>query len=206
MSKVKQYFVTGLITIIPVFLTIYVLMVIFQFFDGILGRFLNEYLKDKLGFFIPGLGLILSLTVTFLVGFFASRFVSDRISQQLEKWFASLPLIKNIYPAFKQLAVFLLAQKEMGFKRVVLAEYPSAGLWSVGFITSEQCPKINKLFNQELVAVFIPNSPGPLTGYVIYMPKDKLKFPDISVNDALRIIISGGVLTPQEDSLKNSAP
>jgi uncharacterized membrane protein len=195
MKSLKQYFITGLIVIIPVFLTVYVLVFIFQFFDGILGRFINNYIKQKLGFFIPGLGLILSLCIVFLVGFMAKRiFGKEKIFLNFEKWFSELPVIKNIYPAFKQLVLFVLAQKEFGFKKVVLVEYPSKGIWSVGFLTNEPFQKINNEFKREMVPVFVPSSPGPLTGYVLFVPKEELKFPDISVSDALKIIISGGVL------------
>lgn len=195
MKNLKQYFITGLIVIIPVFLTVYVLVFIFKFFDGILGRFINEYLKTRLGFFIPGLGLILSVCIVFFVGFTYKRiFGRERLFMNLEKWFSELPLIKSIYPAFKQLVLFVLAQKEFGFQKVVLAEYPSKGIWSVGFLTNEPFKKINEICGREMVPVFIPSSPGPLTGYVIFVPKEGLKFPDISVSDALKIIISGGVL------------
>jgi len=193
--KIRRYFVTGLLVIVPVFASLYLLVLIFLFFDNILGRFLNNFIKSKLGFFVPGLGLLFSLVIVFLTGFLTTRIINKKISIQLEKWFASLPLIKNIYPAFKQLASFMLAQKELGFQKVVLAEYPSKGIWSVGFLTNEQFPKVSKVFNKDMVAVFVPSSPGPLTGYVIFVTKDELRFPDLSVSDALKIIISGGVIS-----------
>ena len=196
MKNLKQYFITGLIVITPVFLTIYVLVFLFQFCDGILGRFINEYLKTRLGFFIPGLGLILSLCIVLFIGFMYKKiFSKERLFTNLEKWFSELPIVKNIYPAFKQLVLFGLAQKEFGFQKVVLAEYPSKGIWSVGFLTNESFKQISQSCEREMVSVFIPSTPGPLTGYVIFVPKEALKFPDMSVNDALKIIISGGVLT-----------
>lgn len=197
MKKIRRYFITGLVSIIPISLTVYVLVFIFKFLDGILGRFINEYFKSKLGFFIPGLGLILSTCLVFIAGFMASWLIGRKIFQKLEDLFSSLPLVKNIYPAFKQLVLFLLAQKEFGFQKVVLVEYPSKGLWSVGFLTNDQFPKISGIFNKEMVSVFVPSSPGPLTGYVVFVPREDLKFPDISVSDALKIIISGGVVPIQ---------
>lgn len=195
MRRIKRYFITGLIVITPVFATIYSLVFIFRFFDGFLGRFVNNYLKERVGFFIPGLGLFLSLTVVFLTGVIAAHLIGKRVFVYLEKWFSSLPLIKSIYPAFKQLVLFLLAEKGFGFKKVVLVEYPSKGLWSVGFLTNDQYVKIKKIFNKDMVAVFVASSPGPLTGYVMFVAKEDLRFPDISVSEALKIIISGGVLT-----------
>ena len=78
-----------------------------------------------------------------------------------------------------------------------MIEYPSRGIWSMGFLTNEDFPQVNKLTNQEMVSVFIPSTPGPLTGFVVFVPKEEVKFLDISVSDALKIIISGGVFNPQ---------
>lgn len=185
--------------IIPIFSTVYLLVFTFQFFDGILGKFLNTFLKNKFGFSIPGLGLVISLLIVFLAGFMASWFIGRKIILRLEKAFSGLPLIKNIYPAFKQLVLFLLAQKEFGFRKVVFVEYPSKGIWSVGFLTNDQFSKINKTFGKEMVSVFVASSPGPLTGYVIFVPKDELKFPDLSVSEALKIIVSGGVISLKDE-------
>jgi len=194
MQALKRHFITGLIVIIPLFLTVYLFVFIIQFFDGILGGFLNNYLKEEFGFYIPGLGLVLSLVIILLTGVIVSRLIGRKIFAVFESWYAGLPLVKNIYPAFKQLVTFLLSQKETGFKRVVLVEYPSKGIWSLGFITNEEIKKINEAASKEMVAVFLILSPGPFSGYVVFVPREELKFPDISVSDALKIIISGGVL------------
>lgn len=193
MKAMKKYFITGMLVIAPVFLTIYVLVMVFRFADNILGRFINDYVQQLLGFYIPGIGFLLSILIIFLVGFFASIFIGREVVPFVEKWFVSLPLVKNIYPAFKQLVSFFLAQKQFGFKKVVLVEYPSKGIWALAFLTNEECPCINKELNREMLAVFIPNTPGPFSGFVTFYPKEEVKFVDISITDALRIIISGGV-------------
>ena len=202
MKRLKRYFIAGLISIVPIFSTIYLLVVIFRFLDGLSGRFINAYLKDMLGFYIPGLGLILSAFAILLIGFFATSLIVKKIFHPLERWFENLPLIKNIYPAFKQLVLFLLAQKEFGFQRVALVEYPSKGIWSIGFMTNVQCQRFNNALNKDMVAVFMPTTPGPFSGYVVFVPKEEVKFPDISVSEALKILISGGVFNISDSSLK----
>lgn len=196
MKRLKRYFITGFIVLVPVCLTIYVLVALFRFVDNILGRFLNIYLNKILGFYIPGLGLLLFLVIIVLVGFLAGRFLGNKIFPGIEKWFLGLPLINKIYPTFKQIILFVLAQKEFGFKKVVLVEYPSKGIWSLGFLTNEEFKKMSEVVGKDMAPVFIPSSPNPLTGYVIFLPKEELKFPDISIGDALKIIISGGVFKP----------
>lgn len=196
MSKLKQYLITGFVVVVPVFLTIYVLVVIFRFADGILGKFVNIYLKGVVGFYIPGIGFLLSFLIILFVGFLAKRFFIHKIFSPIERWFSGLPLISNIYPAFKQIILFISAQKEFGFKKVALVEYPSKGMWSIGFVTNEQFPEVNQACKSEMLAVFLPTTPGPFSGYVVFFPKEAVKYPDISISDALKVIISGGVLKP----------
>lgn len=196
MKRLKRYFITGFVVAVPIFLTIYVLVILFRFIDGILGRFLNLYLKETVGFYIPGLGFLLFFLIIAVIGFLAGRFFGHRIFPRLEKWFSSLPLISKIYPTFKQIVQFVAAQKEFGFKKVVLVEYPGKGIWSIGFLTNEEFKQIGETLFKQMVSVFIPSSPNPLTGYVIFLPKEEIKFVDISISDALKIIISGGVFKP----------
>lgn len=193
MKTLKRYFVTGLVVVVPVVFTVYVLVVLFQFIDDILGRYINAHFKNVLGFYIPGIGVLLFLLIIFFTGFLASRFIGKKIFSGLGKWFSGLPLIKIIYPALSQVVQFLLQQKEFGFKKTVLIEYPSAGLWSIGFLTNEQFYSINTACAQDLVAVFVPNTPGPFSGYVVFVARNKVKFLDMPVAEAIQIILSGGV-------------
>jgi len=196
MKNLKRYFITGLIAVVPVVLTIYVLVIVFQFTDSILGRFINIYFRKTLGFYVPGLGFLIFLIVILLSGFLANKFIGKKIFPYLERWFSGLPLIKNIYPTLKQIIRFMLGQKEFGFKKVVLVEYPSKGIWSIGFLTNEHFGKINQEINKEVVSVFLPTSPSPFTGYVVFIAKEEVRFLDIPISEALKIIISGGAFNP----------
>ncbi len=197
MNNLKKYLITGLVVVIPFSLTIYVLVVVFKFLDNILGVFLVDYLRKSWGFYVPGIGFLLFLSLILLTGMLATKFLKHRIFLKLEIWFSGLPLIKNIYPALKQVILFVSAQKEFGFKKVVLVEYPSKGIWSLGFITNDGFAELNRAIGKDTVAVFVPMSPGPLSGYVIFVSKDEIKFPEMSVTAALNIIISAGVFNPK---------
>ncbi|HTY45910.1 MAG TPA: DUF502 domain-containing protein [Patescibacteria group bacterium] len=194
MARMKQYLITGCIVVVPAVLTVYVLYAIFLFADGILGRFLNIYFQETLGFYIPGIGFVLSFLIILSAGFLAKRFVGRKIFMPLERWFSGLPIIDNIYPVFKQIVQFIGAQKELGFKKVALIEYPSKGIWSLGFVTNEQFKEVDSTCGKQMLAILVPTVPNPLTGFVIFVPKEEVRFPDISVTDAMKIIISGGVL------------
>ena len=196
MNRLRKYFITGLAVVVPVFLTVYVLVVLFRFTDNILGRFLNVYFRNTLGFYIPGLGVLIFLLLILSAGFLANRYIGKRIFLLIDKWFSNLPLIRNIYPTFKQVISFILVQKEFGFKKVVLVEYPSKGIWSLGFLTNEEFQKLSQISKKAMVSIFMPTSPGPFTGVVIFVAKEDLQFPDISIAEAFKIIISGGVFKP----------
>lgn len=196
MKTLRRYLITGLVAVVPVFLTIYVLFIFFRFTDNILGRFLNVYLENTLGFYIPGLGILIFLLFILVIGFLANRYIGRRIFPLIDRLFFRLPLIRNIYPTFKQIISFILAQKEFGFKKVVMVEYPSRGIWSLGFLTNEEFTRISQVTNREMVSIFIPSSPGPFTGFMVFVAKEDVRFPDISIAEALKIIISGGVFKP----------
>ncbi len=193
MKRLKHYFITGLVVVVPAFLSVYVLVLVFQFTDGIVGNHINVYLKNTLGFCVPGIGFLLCLATILFVGIVATDFVGRKILRQVEKWFFHFPLVNKIYPGLKQIAKFISSHKEFGFKKVVLVEYPSKGMWTIGFLTNENFPQFDKVTGREMVSVFLPNTPGPLAGYVAFFPKEEVKFLDIPVADALRIVISGGV-------------
>jgi uncharacterized membrane protein len=196
MSKLRRYFITGLIVILPLVATIYILAGIFNFSDGLLGRFINDYLEKTIGFYIPGLGLLLFLTIILLVGFLVTNILFKRLFYHLETLFLKFPLIRQIYPAVKQIVDYLFSKEKPAFKKVVIVEYPRKGVWSLGFITNEAMKDVEDKTNQKVLNVFIPSTPNPMTGYFIFVPKNDAVFLDISVEDGLRMVISGGVFNP----------
>ncbi len=198
MALLKKYLVTGLVLVVPVSLTLYLLGAIFHFIDNILGVFLNRYLQSNLGFSIPGIGFLLFFIIIVFIGMLATRFLGHGFFMRLERWFAGLPLVKTIYPTLKQIVLFISAQKEFGFKRVVLVEYPGKGNWSLGFLTNEKFAQIDKVMGKSMSAVYVSTVPGPLTGNLIFVSTDELKFPAIDIGDALKIVISGGVVNPED--------
>ncbi|MGE5309194.1 MAG: DUF502 domain-containing protein [Deltaproteobacteria bacterium] len=205
MGKLKRYLFTGLIISAPIFLTIYVLVVVFNFIDGILGRYLNTALTKTMGFYLPGMGFLATLLLIVLIGAVAQRLFRHRMVVSAEKAFASLPLIRSIYPALKQIVNFVSKQQQFGFKKVVLVEYPRAGCWSLGFMTNDQFDACNKATGKDLVSVYISTTPGPLSGSVFFFAKEDVLFPALGVNEALNIIISGGVFKGEEDKNKLSS-
>jgi uncharacterized membrane protein len=196
MKRLKRYFVTGLVVLLPIVLSVFILVKVFSFCDNVLGRFLNSYFRETLGFYIPGLGLILSLSIILVTGFSASHFLGKKLFPYFESLFLKIPLLNRIYPTLRQIILFILRQEEFGFQKAVLVEYPSKGIWSLGFVTNQAFAEIDSKLNDKFLCVFIPSTPGPLTGYAVFFPQREVIFLDISVQDALKIIISGGIFKP----------
>jgi len=197
MSKIKRYFASGLLVTLPVFVTFYILFVAARFIDGIWGKVINYYLRKELGFTIPGLGFILAILTVLIVGFVATNFFGKRLFQTIERMLLRFPLIRQIYPAARQIISSLVSKKSSAFKKVVLLEYPSKGIWSIGFITNDSFHEANVKTSEDLLHIFIATSPSPLTGFLILVPKRDVKVMDISVEQGMKLIISGGIVKPK---------
>lgn len=196
MSRIRRYFLTGLLVILPVYITLYLLYIIFRLIDGFWGKLINYYIRKHLGFAIPGLGFILGIFTIMIVGFFASHFFGRGIFKALERWFLKLPFIRQIYPAAKNIIDSFISKDKPAFKKVALVEYPSKGIWSVGFVTNEGFEEAESKTGRELVHVFIATTPSPFSGFLALIPKDEVKFLDISIEEGIKLIVSGGIIKP----------
>lgn len=194
--KIKRYFGTGLLITLPVFLTFYLLFIIFRFIDSIWGKVINYYLKKHLGFAIPGLGFILGIITVIIVGFVATNFFGKKLLRIIENWLFKFPVIRQIYPAAKQIVDSFVSKESPAFKKVVLVQYPSNGLWAIGFLTNDSFRQANEAAGDELLHVFVASTPSPLTGFLVLVPKNDIKILDIPVEDGIKLIVSGGIVKP----------
>lgn len=185
----RRYFFTGLATLFPMAVTLYVLVAIFRFADGFLGRFL--------GFQIPGLGLVLTLLIILIAGVLSTQLLGRLVFPTVEALFSRLPLVRKIYPAVKQLTQFLFNEDagQAAFRRVVLVQYPRPGAYSLAFVTNETQTTVTGV-GRTLVTLLIPNPPSPFTGPIILVPKEDVILLDMSVEDAIKLVVSGGVVAP----------
>jgi uncharacterized membrane protein len=164
--------------------------------DNIIGRVVNRYLEAEFGFSIPGLGFIIAILIIIVIGFIVSHLISKRVPPLVERWFLKLPGIKQLYPSIKQMVGSIFSKDKAAFKKVVLVEYPSKGIWSVGFMTNESFREAQELAGQELVHVLIGSTPSPWSGFLILVPKNAVKFLEISAEEGIKLIVSGGILKP----------
>ena len=174
----------------------YLIFIALRFIDNIWGKLINIYLKQHLGFAVPGIGIILGIITVFMIGFIATNYLGKRIFRALENWFLKFPFIRQIYPAAKQIVDSFLSRESPSFKKVVLIEYPSKGLWSIGFITNDSFKDACEKAGSDLVHVFVATTPSPLTGFLVLVPRQDIRVLDISIEEGIKLIVSGGIVKP----------
>ncbi|MFP4473537.1 MAG: DUF502 domain-containing protein [Candidatus Omnitrophota bacterium] len=196
--NLRKYFISGLLAFLPLALTVYLFIWTIWFADGLLGKYIQPLLMKFLGFYIPGLGLIAAVLMIILIGVVATRFFGGRIQMMIDKLALRLPFFKQVYPAFKEIANFFFSRNRLSFRQVVIIEYPRKGIYSFGFLTNESSERLKKLTREDICNVFISSSPSPLTGFVIMVPKKDIIETDLTVEEAAKFVVSGGVVNPNK--------
>ncbi len=181
----QHYFITGLAALFPVAVTLYLVRWIFKFADGLL-----------IHFQIPGLGLLVTLLIILAVGFLSTHFFGRVLFPTVEALFSRLPLISKIYPAVKQLTKFLFDRENghSAFRRVVLVEYPRAGIYSLAFITNEDTVTLHGE-SKKMLTLLIPVPPSPFTGPIAFMLEEEVLYLTMTIEEALKLVVSGGVVS-----------
>jgi uncharacterized membrane protein len=198
-NNIKKYFLSGLIVFLPIGLTIYVLILTVNFADKLFGNIFSQFGLSIAN--IRYVSIFLGIYMIVLIGFFTTNFLGRKIHDFFERLFLKLPFFKQVYPALKEMAIFLFTRERLAsFKQVVLVEYPRKGIYSMGFLTNDSSRDIRESVNKELCNVFVPSTPSPLTGFTIMVPKKELIYTKISIEDAFRFIVSGGVVNPHEQA------
>lgn len=188
----KRYFISGVLVVVPFILTFIVLRFLFETVDGILGPVLH----NLLGFYRFGLGVVATLLLVLLAGVLTRNFVGARIYKEGEKLLVRFPLVRPIYFASKQLLEGLAGETAPSFKEVALIEYPRTGLYSLCFVTSR--PQLTTGSGTRQFSVcFVPTTPTPISGFAILLPSEEVKLVNLTVEEALKYLVSGGVATPE---------
>lgn len=187
----RRVLIAGLIALIPVATTVYILVVTFRFVDGLMGRTVQRLVP----FTIPGLGLIATFIVVLLAGVVATNLLGKRAIRGAERVMLRVPLARTLYVTVKQI-VDTITRQDSPFKRVVLVEFPRPGVWALGFLTGVTRGEVEGIIASEVLNVFLPTTPNPTSGWLLLMPKDKVRLLDMSIEDGIRMIVSGGILVP----------
>lgn len=205
-QKLGAYFLRGLITLLPLLVTIWLLWFMFSFLDGILGNIITLFVGHSL----PGLGFLITVSLIFISGYFATHIFGAKLFKLGEEILFHVPIVKSIYAAVKQINDVLFVHKTAEeYRKACIIEYPRKGLWSVGFVTSDAAAEIETKTKEKMINVFVANTPTPATGFLVMVPAREVVLLDMKIEDAFKYVISGGVLKsnswPQEIEIKKEA-
>ncbi|MBI5016385.1 MAG: DUF502 domain-containing protein [Deltaproteobacteria bacterium] len=199
----RRHFLTGLLVIVPLGLTYYVVSAIVGTMDQFLAILPPTFHPDTyLPFRIPGLGILFTLIIIQVVGFLGANLFGRGVVKAYERLLARIPLVRSIYAGVKQVMEQLLSERSDRFRRVVLFEFPRKGILSLGFVTGEVGGEIGGKTASRSVNVFIPCTPNPTSGFYLIVPEEELIPVDLSVEQAFKIILSGGMVGGEEKHKK----
>ena len=202
MKKLRTIIVAGLLVWIPLGLTIFVIKLLID----LLGQ---TYLlipaalrpENLIGTEIPGIGVIVAIIVVLLTGLVTANYFGKSIVKAWDAFLDRIPLIRSIYSPLKKFSELVLSDQTQSFSKVLLIEYPRKGIYSLCFQTSKELGEVQNQDGEEMVCVYIPTTPNPTSGYIVLVPQNEVKELKMSVEDALKMIISLGVVVPDPDAV-----
>ncbi|MBR1948547.1 MAG: DUF502 domain-containing protein [Alphaproteobacteria bacterium] len=200
-AKLRAYLFTGILVTAPVAITFYLAYKFILWVDVFVTKIVPPQYNfvNYMPMTIPGFGLIILIGFLMLVGMFAAGFLG-RFFIRLGEWFvAKMPLISSVYSLLKQIFETVFSSKTQAFKKVVMLEYPRKGIWILGLVSADLQGEIEEKLPDEMVNVFIPTTPNPTSGFLIFVPKKDVIEMDMSVEDAIKFIVSGGLVEPKDE-------
>ncbi len=199
-GRLRGYFLAGLLVVAPVGITLWLSWLVLTFIDARVTPLIpvaynpNTYVP----FAIPGLGVVILLIFITVIGVLTRVLLGRWIVRGGEHLLSRMPVVRSIYAATKQIVETVLAHQSDAFRQAVLFEYPRRGSWAIGFVTGQTVGEVQNMTEDEVVNVFLPTTPNPTSGYLLFLPRRELVELSMSVEDAIKMIISGGIVTPED--------
>ena len=194
--EVRNAFAAGLIVVLPIIVTVWIIVFLFKMIDGVLGGIIYPLIGRQ----IWGLGFIITVLSLIGIGFLTKNIVGTSILRYFEDLFARVPLVKNIYTSSKQIVnAITLSSSASSFKKVVLVEYPRREMFTVGFLTRDEPTLLTSsgdIVTEGLISVFLPTSPNPTSGYFVMLPRRDVRILDMNVEEGVKLIMSAGIVVP----------
>ena len=197
-KSTKHYLITGLLSILPIALTYWIVLKLFQFFSNPGAKIVAIIFKDNVPQYIPELaGFILTISFIYLMGLLISNVFGKQIYAWFEKILSRIPFVNTVYRTIKQITSHLSGPDRQAFKKVVFIEYPRKGIWTLSMVTGESKNENGEIYYH----IFVPTTTNPTSGYLLYIPQKDTRQTDMSIEEGMKIIISGGILAPKTNIL-----
>ena len=204
----RTNFLTGLIIVAPVVITLYLTWTIITFVDDKVVPLVPEVYNPAtyIEYNIPGFGLFIFIVFTTVVGYFTKNLFGRQLVRMAEGWLDSVPIVRSIYNALKQIVETILSQSKTSFQKACLVEYPRRGIWAIAFVSTETTGEIpGKADHPHMVSVFLPTTPNPTSGFLLFVPAEDVVELDMTVEEAAKLVISAGLVTPPTKEEREAA-
>ncbi len=203
----RKYFITGLLVLVPLAITLWVLNLIVGTLDQSLLLIPKEWRPESLfGFSLPGLGTILTLLIIFFTGLFTRNFLGTRLLMWWEMLLNRIPVVNSIYSSVKQVSDTLFSSSGNAFRKALLVQYPRQGSWTIAFLTGVPGGDVKNHLQGDYVSVYVPTTPNPTSGFFLMLPREETIELNMSVDEALKYIVSMGVVAPPPPGHKPAHP
>lgn len=205
MARLRNYFLTGLLVAGPAAITVYITWALITWVDSWVKPYLpSAYNPDNyLPFSIPGYGLIVAIFVITLIGFLTANIVGRTLFGWSEHMLQRMPVVRNLYRGLKQIFSSVLAERGTSFQKAALLQFPRDGVWTIGFVAAETRGEVARKLpgGTELLTIYVPTTPNPTGGYLLFVPKNEAIILDMSVEDAAKLVISFGLVTAESGEM-----
>lgn len=196
--SLKAYFITGLLIWVPLAITAWVLNLLIGTLDQTLNLLPQALVPDNwVGRNVPGMGVVLTGLILFVTGLLARNFIGERLVRASERLLSRIPIVRGIYSSVKQVSDTILSPDGNAFRQALLVQYPREGVWTIAFQTGTPSAEIVEYLPDELISVYVPTTPNPTSGFFLMMRRDQVHALTMSVDDALKYVVSMGVVTPE---------
>jgi uncharacterized membrane protein len=203
-TRLRNYFLAGVLVTAPISITFWLTWRVITFIDNRITPYIPAHWNPEtyLPFGVPGLGLIVALVALTLIGFLAAGYVGRMTMRIGERIVGRVPVVRSVYGWTKQVIETVLSQSSAAFREVVLIEYPRPGCWAVGFITGRTVGEVQRMTAETVYNVFIPATPNPTTGFLLFVPRSEVNHLDLTVEEGIKLVISGGIVIPDHDTFE----
>ena len=198
MGTLRKYIIAGLLVWLPLAATVAIIKLVIDLLDGLILLLPSDYQPaNVLGFSVPGYGIVLAIAILLLTGMLAANLFGRRLVEFWEAVLNRIPLVRTIYKSVKQISTTLLDSDGKSFRKVIMLEYPRKGVWSIGFLTNPHViNELEQTDNTDMVAVFVPTTPNPTSGFILMVPHEEIVELDMTIEEGFKFIISMGVIIP----------
>ena len=199
-ARLRTYLLAGVLVTAPISITIYISWIFIDYVDGKITPMIPAQYNPEtyLPFSIPGLGLLVVAIVLILIGALTAGLLGRWFLRSSEQIFARMPVVRGIYATVKQVFETVLSHQSDAFRQVVMIEYPRRGIWALGFLTGTTLGEVQNLTTEEVLNIFLPTTPNPTSGFLLFVPKEDVLLLDMTVEEGIKMVMSGGIVTPPD--------